>query len=58
MLSKIDENNIFIFRKGETMMNETFASVESSFNRIQNASKEDLVYIDCALDVLKAKLFY
>lgn len=50
---------IRLSKEGETMMNEAFACVESRFlNRIQNASKEDLVDIDCALDILQTKLFY
>ncbi len=46
-------------KKGEVMMNEAFACIESHFlNRIQNASKEDLEDIDLALDILRTKLFY
>ncbi|MDQ0199318.1 MarR family winged helix-turn-helix transcriptional regulator [Neobacillus ginsengisoli] len=50
---------IRLSKEGETMMNAAFASIESRFlNRINNASKEDLVDIDRALDILQTKLFY
>ncbi|MGG1677852.1 MarR family winged helix-turn-helix transcriptional regulator [Neobacillus sp. NRS-1170] len=44
---------------GEVVMNEAFAAIESRFlNRIQNASKEDLIEIELAIDTLHKKLFY
>ncbi|WP_141430745.1 MarR family winged helix-turn-helix transcriptional regulator [Bacillus sp. 03113] len=50
---------IRLSKEGEIMMNEAFAFIESRFlDRIQNATKEDLVEIDRALDLLQTKLFY
>ncbi|KAA0965046.1 MarR family transcriptional regulator [Sporosarcina sp. ANT_H38] len=50
---------IRLSENGETMMNESFASVEFRFlNRIQNASDEDLEAINHALDILQTKLYY
>lgn len=53
------KQSILLSKDGETMMNESFASVETRFlNRIQHASREDLEAIDRAIDILQAKLFY
>ncbi|MDW7613850.1 MarR family transcriptional regulator [Peribacillus simplex] len=50
---------IRLSKEGETMMNEAFAIVESRFqSRLQQASKEDLTDIECAMDILQTKLFY
>ncbi|WP_312470664.1 MarR family transcriptional regulator [Neobacillus sp.] len=50
---------IRLTKDGETMMNESFACVESRFlQRIQNATNDDLADIDHALDILQTKLFY
>ena len=45
--------------EGEKIMNEAFADIESRFQkRIDNASEEDLQDIECAIDVLRERLFY
>ncbi|MDN3017965.1 MarR family winged helix-turn-helix transcriptional regulator [Paenibacillus sp. BSR1-1] len=46
-------------QNGEVAMKEAFAVIETRFlNRIQNASKEDLIEIELAIDTLHKKLFH
>ncbi|MOA03198.1 HTH-type transcriptional regulator MhqR [compost metagenome] len=45
--------------KGQTVMNEVFAQIETRFNeRIQGISEKELKEIEQALDVLHSKVFY
>lgn len=50
---------IRLSKAGETMMNEAFNNIETKFfNRIKDATEEDLEDIYRALDILHSKLFF
>lgn len=50
---------IRLSKEGESMMNKTFATIESRFEkRLQHASKEEIEEMKHALDLLQKKLFY
>ncbi|SDZ26098.1 DNA-binding transcriptional regulator, MarR family [Evansella caseinilytica] len=53
------KQSIHLSKAGEAMMAVVFQAIETQFRkRIQTVSKEELVEIDHALDVLSDKLFY
>ncbi|WP_419393195.1 MarR family winged helix-turn-helix transcriptional regulator [Cytobacillus praedii] len=65
LIDKIDDTEdrrkqyIRLSNDGEIMMNKSFASIETRFfERVQNASNDDLEDIEKALDILQKKLFY
>ena len=50
---------IRLTKEGQTMMNKSFASIESRFlEKIQNASEKDLEEIGQAFDILQSKIFF
>lgn len=53
------KQSIRLSEKGSAMMNESFQRIESRFKqRMEQASEEDLLEIERALEVLHSKVFY